>query len=106
MSTTGCLIVKDEIDHLGDCLAALRPCVDQLVIVDTGSTDGTAALARAEADVFASFPFRGDFSAARNAAIERADGDWIIFLDADERFPADQHQPLLDHVAAAPSDVL
>ena len=85
MDLSLCMIVKDETRYLADCVASVRDLVRQVVIVDTGSTDGTAALARDLADVFAQVSFDGDFSAARNAALARADGDWVLFLDADDR---------------------
>ncbi|MDG4788035.1 glycosyltransferase [Micromonospora sp. WMMD1102] len=101
-----CLIVKDELPFLDQCVASVRGLVDQVVIVDTGSTDGTVERARALADVFVEYPFDDDFSAARNAALERAEGDWVVFLDADERLPANAVEPLRHTLAAAGDDVL
>jgi len=103
---TLCLIVKNEMAFLDGCLRSVRDLVDQVVIVDTGSTDGTAERARTAADVFAAVEFTGDFSVARNAALERADGEWILFLDADERLPATQHDLLRQHLSTVDSGVL
>jgi tetratricopeptide (TPR) repeat protein len=80
-----CLMVKNEIDHLAACVDSARDAVDQVVIVDTGSTDGTAELAEQLADVYVEHEFADDFSAVRNLACRHAGGDWILFLDADER---------------------
>jgi tetratricopeptide (TPR) repeat protein len=78
------MIVKNEEAFLGHCLASVRGLVDEMVIVDTGSTDGTVALAReAGARVFHA-PWRDDFAAARNEALGHCQGDWILILDADE----------------------
>ncbi|MEM6531031.1 MAG: glycosyltransferase [Myxococcota bacterium] len=85
MKISLCMIVRDEIEMLPGCLESIAGAVDEAVIVDTGSTDGTDAWAKARADVFVRFPWCDDFSAARNAAIEQATGDWILIVDADER---------------------
>ena len=71
--------------HVGDCLRSLASLVDEVVVVDTGSRDDTAALARAAgARVFES-RWRGSFAAARNESLRHARGDWILYVDADER---------------------
>ncbi|MEM9156937.1 MAG: tetratricopeptide repeat protein, partial [Cyanobacteria bacterium P01_F01_bin.33] len=68
------------------CLHSVRDFVDELVVVDTGSTDGTPAIARdCGAQVF-EFDWRDDFAAARNVSLSHANGDWILVLDADEAF--------------------
>ena len=87
MTTSLCLIVKNEIDYLPGCVASARGLADEVVIVDTGSDDGTVELARRLADIFVEIAFAEDFAAARNEALSRASGDWILFLDADERLP-------------------
>jgi tetratricopeptide (TPR) repeat protein len=81
---TVCLIAKNEERFLGRCLESIQTVADQIVVVDTGSTDWTKQIAeRFGAEVY-SFPWNDDFSAARNAALERATGDWVLSLDADE----------------------
>jgi tetratricopeptide (TPR) repeat protein len=82
---TAALIVADEERHLGACLESLAGVVDQTVVVDTGSTDGTAAIAREGGAEVHEQAWTGDFSAARNAALDRAKGNWILYIDADER---------------------
>jgi glycosyltransferase involved in cell wall biosynthesis len=85
---TLCLIARDEEALLPACLASVRGVVDQIIVADTGSTDRTAALAlQAGAEVI-DHPWQSDFSAARNAALSAATGDWILVLDADERLSA------------------
>ena len=81
---TLCMIARDEASILGRCLDAAAPYVDDIVLVDTGSTDGTADLAAARGALVAREPWRDDFSAARNAALERATGRYVLVLDADE----------------------
>lgn len=83
-SISFCAIVKNEKQHLPRCLNSVRPYVDEMIVVDTGSEDGTPEIARQQgAKVFA-FPWCDDFAVARNYAIAQASGEWILTLDADE----------------------
>lgn len=79
-----CMIVRDEEAGLGRCLASVREVVDELVVVDTGSRDGTRELARAAGARVLDFAWCDDFSAARNHGLAAARGDWVLVLDADE----------------------
>jgi tetratricopeptide (TPR) repeat protein len=79
-----CMIVKDEEEMLPKCLAAIAPAVDEIVIVDTGSTDRTVEIARSYGAKVIEQPWTGSFSEARNTSFEHATTDWIIYLDADE----------------------
>ena len=79
------MIARNEAARLAACLASARPAVDEIVVVDTGSTDGTQALARAEGAHVVPWAWRDDFAAARNQALAHARGPWILVLDADER---------------------
>jgi len=79
-----CMIVKDEEEMLPRCLAAVAPAVDEIVIVDTGSTDRTIEIARSYGAEVIERPWTGSFSDARNTSFDAATGDWIIYLDADE----------------------
>jgi tetratricopeptide (TPR) repeat protein len=78
------LIVRNEESNLPRCLASLVGVADEIVVVDTGSTDLTVEVARAAGARVGSFAWRDDFSAARNAALELATGDWALWIDADE----------------------
>ncbi len=92
-----CVLVKNVADSLKDCLASVRPIADQIVVVDTGSTDKSPKIAaRWGADVFF-FQWRDDFAAARNFGIHCCWGDWILMVDADEQvleYPADELRSL------------
>jgi tetratricopeptide (TPR) repeat protein len=79
-----CMIVKNEEQYLDNCLAAVRPVVDEIIIVDTGSSDRTVEIARSFAAQVLPFTWCNDFSAARNFSIDHAGGEWILVLDADE----------------------
>ena len=78
------MIVKDEQEMLPGCLEAVRDAVDEMVIVDTGSTDATVEIAESFGAKVVHFPWNGSFADARNASIDNATGDWVIYLDADE----------------------
>ncbi|SEU20219.1 glycosyltransferase family 2 protein [Paenibacillus sp. NFR01] len=79
-----CMIVKNEADTLARCLKSVAGVADELIVVDTGSTDGTAEIARRFGADVVDYPWNGDFAAARNAGLRRAKGAWILVLDADE----------------------
>ncbi len=80
-----CMIVRDEAAMLPDFLEAARGVWDELVAVDTGSLDATPALLAGAGATVLARPWDGDFAAARNFGLERARGDWLLVLDADER---------------------
>ena len=79
-----CMIVKNEEGNLETCLKHARPHVDEIVIVDTGSTDGTLEIARRYADVIDEIEWPGSFSIARNHSLSLATSDYILILDGDE----------------------
>jgi len=79
------MIVKNEERFLDGCLASLAGVVDDIVVVDTGSTDRSSDIAAAHGARVYHHTWREDFSAARNEALDHAVGDWILYIDADER---------------------
>lgn len=84
MILSGCLIVKNEEKHLERCLKSLVNKVDEIVVVDTGSTDKTKEIAREYTEKVFEYEWKNDFAAARNYSLEKATGDWILVIDADE----------------------
>jgi glycosyltransferase involved in cell wall biosynthesis len=94
MKLTQCLIVKNEEQNLPRALSWGKSLFDELIVVDTGSSDGTIALAEKLGAKVLHFEWIDDFSAARNFAISQCTGKWIFFLDADEYFE-DVDVPLL-----------
>jgi glycosyltransferase involved in cell wall biosynthesis/Tfp pilus assembly protein PilF len=91
---TVCLIAKNEERFLDGCLKSVRGLADQIVLVDTGSTDRTIEIARSHGAEVHFRAWDDDFSAARNAALLHARGDWVLILDADEEMSAAHHQAL------------
>jgi tetratricopeptide (TPR) repeat protein len=85
VTVTAALIVKDEERFLPGCLASIKGCVEEIVIVDTGSTDATVTIAAAAGARVLHRAWAGDFAAARNHGLEAATGEWILYIDADER---------------------
>jgi len=79
-----CMIVKDEEEMLPRCLAAAAPAVDEIVVVDTGSSDRTVEIAESFGARVLHFPWTGSFSEARNVGLDAATSDWMLVLDADE----------------------
>jgi tetratricopeptide (TPR) repeat protein len=78
------MIVRDEARNLERCLASARAAVDEVCVVDTGSTDGTPEIAERLGARVARATWNEDFAAARNASLAMARGLWILVLDADE----------------------
>jgi tetratricopeptide (TPR) repeat protein len=88
------LIVRDESRFIEGCLASLAPHADEIVLVDTGSTDDTVARASRFPISLHHLAWRDDFAAARNFAIDQARGEWILYIDADERLAAPEPEQL------------
>ena len=82
------MIVKNEAANLGDCLACVVDLVDEIIVIDTGSTDQTQAISECMGAKVFDFPWIDDFAAARNQALRHATGKWIFWLDADDRIDA------------------
>jgi len=79
-----CMIVKNEAHFLNQCLESVKAVVDEMIIVDTGSSDATVEIAEAFGAKVYHHPWQGSFSEARNFGLQFATGDWILQLDADE----------------------
>lgn len=86
MKITACSIVKNEAQNIARSIQSYKDAVDEIIIVDTGSTDNTVEICKSNGTKVLLHQWNNDFSAAKNYALEHATGDWIIFLDADEWF--------------------
>lgn len=94
LGLSACLIVKNEEQFLPECLASLRGIADEVVLVDTGSTDHTVEIGQAAGARVVHEEWRNDFSAARNRSLQEATGEWILVIDADERLKPGQAERL------------
>ena len=97
----GCYIVRNEAAVLAKSLDSLAGAVDELVVVDTGSEDDTAQIARSRGARVVSHEWREDFSEARNFALGELTADWVVFLDADEYFTPETRGRLRAEIEAA-----
>jgi tetratricopeptide (TPR) repeat protein len=88
------MIVRNEAERLEACLASVRGFVDELVLLDTGSSDATVAIAERCGAVVHQMDWPGDFEPARNEALKYVSGDWVLVLDADEQLLEEAKQPL------------
>lgn len=86
MKISACVIVKNEEKNITQWLNNMRQIADEIIVVDTGSTDNTLTILENAGINPYHFTWCNDFSAAKNYAIQQASGDWIVFLDADEYF--------------------
>jgi len=100
MKLSLCMIVRDEEADLPACLESVKGVVDEICIVDTGSTDRTVAIAEGYGARVEHFTWCDDFSAARNASLAMAEGDWILVLDADEFLATEDARQTLTEFAA------
>jgi glycosyltransferase involved in cell wall biosynthesis/predicted Zn-dependent protease len=98
-----CMIVKNEEGNLPNCLASVAGLTHETIIVDTGSTDRTRAIAEeAGARVF-DFPWVDNFAAARNESLKHATCDWVFWMDADDRLDAENRRKLQQLFESLPS---
>ena len=79
-----CMIVKNEEDVLERCLSSVSDLVDEIIVVDTGSTDSSREIAARFTEKVFDFPWRDDFAAARNESFSHASMDYCMWLDADD----------------------
>lgn len=94
MKISACVIVKNEEKNIGKWLSCVAAVADEIIVVDTGSTDKTVEIVKNSNAKLYHFSWCNDFSAAKNYAIDKARGDWIVFLDADEYFTEESQKKL------------
>ncbi|HKI33740.1 MAG TPA: glycosyltransferase [Gemmataceae bacterium] len=94
-----CMIVKNEEHHLPDCLRSVAGLFDEVIVVDTGSADATRDVARGFGARVFDLPWPDSFGAARNESLRHASGQWILWLDADDRLDEDNRKRLREVLA-------
>ncbi|AGF55745.1 glycosyltransferase involved in cell wall biosynthesis [Clostridium saccharoperbutylacetonicum] len=87
-----CMIVKDEEEYLPRCLSSIKDIVDEIIIVDTGSSDKTVEIAKNFGAKIYYFKWNNDFSEARNESLKYATKDWILILDADDELNSESKE--------------
>lgn len=90
-----CMIVKNEEENLGRCLASIQDAADEIIIVDTGSTDLTKKIAGKYTDKIYDFAWKDDFSAARNFSFSLGTMDYLMWLDADDVIPPKSREKII-----------
>jgi tetratricopeptide (TPR) repeat protein len=88
------MVVRNEAERIEACLASVAGFVDEMVLVDTGSSDATVAIAERCGAVVHQLEWPGDFAPARNHALSLVQGDWVLVLDADEQLTPEAREPL------------
>lgn len=108
MRISACVIVKNEEGNLPQWLSSVQSFADEMIVVDTGSKDNSKAIAQAAGAKVFDFKWINDFAAAKNFAISKAGGRWIVFPDADEYFDeaSQKRLPSLLHQVEARGNVL
>jgi len=102
-----CMIVRNNERTIDACLASIRPWVDELIVVDTGSTDQTPAIAKKHGARLFHFPWPDSFATARNESLRHATGDWIFWMDSDDTISAENGRKLRElPLHTAPASVL
>lgn len=101
-----CMIVKDEADQIEACLESVQSVVDEMIVVDTGSTDGTQELCRKYGATVIEVPWEDSFSKARNIGLNNAQGQWILWLDADEQLEKEDREALRQAAVSSEADAL
>lgn len=97
---SACIIAKNEEKNIEKCIQSLMPISKEIIVVDTGSTDKTISICNELGAKVFHYNWNDDFSAAKNYALSKATGEWIIFLDADEYIDVDsisKIKNLIDH---------
>lgn len=99
------MIVKNEEKYIGRCLESVKDLCDEIVIVDTGSTDRTKEICKQYTNLVYDYKWNDDFAAARNFALSKCTGNWILRLDGDEELPSQYRMMIYEAVDNDNADI-
>ena len=105
MNISVCIIVKNEQNNIEHCLKCLTPYMPEIIVVDTGSTDNTKAIASQYTDRVYDFSWINDFAVAKNFAISKATNSYVMVLDSDEFIESLDIQKLQEELQKHPYQV-
>jgi glycosyltransferase involved in cell wall biosynthesis len=103
-SVSLCMIVKNEEKYIEKCLLSVKDIVNEMIIVDTGSTDNTISIAQNFSVKIVNYAWNDSFSEARNFSISKANCDWILLLDADEEFEKKDTDKFIEFINGSNAD--
>lgn len=101
-----CMIIKNEEKYLANCLRSVENIIDEIIVVDTGSTDNSIKICEEFNAKVLRYNWNNSFSEARNLSLKQAKGDWILWLDADEEMDKEDSKNLKDHIKKLNSEKL
>jgi glycosyltransferase involved in cell wall biosynthesis len=101
-----CMIVKNEANFIEACLQSVKDFVDEMIVVDTGSTDQTVQICENLNAAVYHYQWNHHFADARNFGLSKAKGDWILWLDADETFDSSQQQLVKDTLSRTEASMI
>lgn len=99
------MIVKDEEEHLPEALESVKSIADEIIVVDTGSTDSSKEIAEKFGAKVYNYKWNNDFAAARNDALEKNEAEWVLYIDADERLEHESINIIKDLVQNSDSTI-
>lgn len=99
-----CMIVKNEEKYIARCLESAKPIVNEMIVVDTGSTDKTASIAKKYGAIVKNYEWKNSFAKARNYSINKAKSDWILIMDADEEFSKEDYDKFTNLINTSTKD--
>ena len=100
-----CMIVKNEEKYLKNALTSIKEIADEIIIVDTGSTDNTRGIAKQFTHNVYNFEWNDNFAEARNESLKHATSDWILIIDADETISIIDSQRISSLIKEAPKEI-
>jgi len=94
------ILTKNEEKNIARCLNSVGPIADEIIIVDSGSTDKTLDIAREYTKKIFVNPWQNDFASQRNYALQKTTGEWVLSIDADEELPAELAEEIKQFLAS------